>query len=155
MKKIAIGCDHGGYSLKTEIVPYLEEKGYILTDVGSYSPAAVDYTDIAPKVAELVQSGECELGILLCGTGIGMSILANKYKGIRAAVCTEAFCAEMTRKHNDANIICMGGRVIAPEIAKELCDIFLTTEFEGGRHERRVNAIKAVEDNNFKALKGE
>ncbi len=155
MKKIAIGCDHGGYSLKTEIVPYLEAKGYILTDVGSYSPAAVDYTDIAPKVAELVQSGECELGILLCGTGIGMSILANKYKGIRAAVCTEAFCAEMTRKHNDANIICMGGRVIAPEIAKELCDIFLTTEFEGGRHERRVNAIKAVEDNNFKALKGE
>lgn len=143
---IAIGCDHGGLNLKTAIISYLEKKGIEYKDFGTYTEDSVDYPTFAYKVAKSIQNGECERGILCCGTGIGISIAANKVKGIRAAVCTNEFMAEMTRRHNDANILCMGGRVIDEDFAVKLTDIFLNTEFEGGRHEKRINMIKEIED---------
>ncbi len=143
--KIAIGADHGGYCLKTAIIEYFTEKGIEYTDFGCYSEESVDYAIYAKKVADGVASGEYDKGILCCGTGIGISIAANKVKGIRAAVVTNEFCAEMTRRHNDANILAMGGRVITPEQAVKFTDIFLNTEFEGGRHERRIAQISAIE----------
>ncbi len=144
---IALGCDHGGYCLKEAIIEYLKEKNIEYKDFGCYSEESVDYAVYAKKVAESVASGESEKGILCCGTGIGISIAANKVKGIRAAVCTNEFCAEMTRRHNDANILAMGGRVIDTETAVKLTDIFLNTEFDGGRHTRRINQITAIENN--------
>ena len=144
--KIAIGADHGGFCLKEAINKYLDEKGIEYTDFGCYSEDSVDYALYAKKVAEGVASGEFDKGILCCGTGIGISIAANKVKGIRAAVVTNEFCAEMTRRHNDANILAMGGRVITPEQAVKFTDIFLNTEFEGGRHERRIAQIAAIEN---------
>ena len=144
--KIAIGSDHGGFCLKEAINKYLDEKGIEYTDFGCYSEDSVDYALYAKKVAEGVASGEFDKGILCCGTGIGISIAANKVKGIRAAVVTNEFCAEMTRRHNDANILAMGGRVITPEQAVKFTDIFLNTEFEGGRHERRIAQIAAIEN---------
>lgn len=147
---IALGADHGGYNLKEAIKKYLDSKKIAYKDFGTYDENSVNYAPYAYKVATAVTSGACEKGILCCGTGIGISIAANKVKGIRAAVCTNAFCAEMTRRHNDANIMAMGGRVISPEQAVELTEIFLNTPFEGGRHAERIAQIAAIEEGTFK-----
>ena len=144
---IAIGCDHGGFILKNMLVDHLKEKGYEIVDCGSYDGGPVDYPDIAKKVCAAVREGEAEKGILVCGTGIGMSIAANKHKGIRAAVCSEHFSARYTRLHNDTNVLCLGARVIGGGLACELVDIFLNTPFEGGRHQTRVDKITAIENN--------
>ena len=143
---IAIGSDHGGYLLKEEIKQHLEEKGYDFKDLGTDSTASCDYPVYAEKVCNAIQSGECERGILVCGTGIGMSMCANKCKGIRAAVCGDHFSAEFTRKHNNANVLCLGARVIGSGVAMQLVDIFLTTEFEGGRHEKRIEMMMELEN---------
>lgn len=142
---IAIGSDHGGYLLKEEIKKHLEEKGYEFKDFGTDSTASCDYPVYAEKVCRAIQSGECEKGILVCGTGIGMSMCANKCKGIRAAVCGNHFSAEFTRRHNNANVLCLGARVIGSGVAMQLVDIFLTTEYEGGRHEKRVEMMMELE----------
>ena len=143
--KIAIGADHGAVELKEILRDYLKEKGYDVTDCGTYDLNSVDYPDIALKTAKLVVSKECEKGILLCGTGIGISIAANKVKGIRAALCTNEYCAKMSRNHNNANILCMGARVTGVELAKSILDTFLREEFEGGRHQVRVDKIMNLE----------
>lgn len=143
---IAIGSDHGGYLLKEEIKKHLEEKGYEFKDFGTDSTASCDYPVYAEKVCRAIQSGECEKGILVCGTGIGMSMCANKCKGIRAAVCGDHFSAEFTRRHNNANVLCLGARVIGSGVAMQLVDIFLTTEYEGGRHEKRVEMMMELEN---------
>ena len=142
---IAIGCDHGGFELKEAIAAHLKERGIEYHDFGIYENHSVDYPDIAALVAKAVQSGEAERGILICGTGIGMSLAANKFKGIRAAACSETFSAQYTRLHNDSNILCLGGRVIGPGVALEMVDLFLDTAFEGGRPQRRVDMISALE----------
>lgn len=141
---IAIGCDHAAVNLKKAVIQYLEEKNIAYQNFGSDGQPC-DYPDVAEAVAQKVVSGEAEKGILLCGTGVGMSMAANKVKGIRAAVCNDCFSTRYTRKHNDANILCMGERVIGTGLALELVEIFLTTEFEGGRHERRVQKITELE----------
>lgn len=143
--KIAIGCDHGGLEHKNAISEHLKERGFEVTDFGIYEQVSVDYPEIAVKVAGSVASKENELGILVCGTGIGMSLAANKVKGIRAAVLSDHFSAKYTRLHNDANILCLGGRVIGMGTALELVDIFVDTKFEGGRHQKRVDMITALE----------
>ncbi len=143
---IALGCDHGGFDLKNAIKAYLEENDIPYRDFGCMTPESIDYPPIAAAVAHSITGGECEKGILCCGTGIGMSIAANKVKGIRASVCTNEFCTEMTRRHNNANILCLGGRVIDEAMAVKLAQIFLTTPFDGGRHLNRVNLIKKIED---------
>ena len=143
---IALGCDHGGLALKNAVKQYLEENQIPYRDFGTMTEDSIDYAPVAVQVARCVAGGGSEKGILCCGTGIGMSIAANKVKGIRASVCTDAFCAEMTRRHNNSNILCMGGRVITPEQAVELTRIYLATPFDGGRHERRVNQIAEIEN---------
>lgn len=145
---IALGCDHGGFAIKEAIKKYLDESGIDYNDFGTYSEESVDYPVYAKKVADAVASGECEKGVLCCGTGIGISIAANKVKGIRAAVVTNEFCAEMTRRHNDANIIAMGGRVISEEQAVKFTKIFLETPFDGDRHIKRVQMITDIENEN-------
>ena len=150
---LAIGSDHGGYELKEEVKKHLQEKGYEIKDFGTYSTESVDYPDFALPVAEAVASGECEKGILICSTGIGISISANKVNGIRAAVCSEPYTAEMTRRHNDANILCMGGKMIGVNMGLKITDTFLETEFEGGRHQRRVNKIADIEKKQFEKAK--
>ena len=147
---IALGCDHGGYNLIVAIKKYLDEKGIEYKDFGTYCTDSVDYPIYAYKVATAVTSGECDCGILCCGTGIGISIAANKVKGIRAAVVNNAFGAEMTRRHNHANILCMGGRVTTEDEAVKYTDIFLNTPEEGGRHDNRLAMVKAIEDGTFK-----
>ncbi|NLG93530.1 MAG: ribose 5-phosphate isomerase B [Clostridiales bacterium] len=142
---IALGADHGGLQLKEAIKKYLENENIEYKDFGTFDEASVDYAPIAAKVAHCIINGEAERGILCCGTGIGMSIAANKVKGIRASVCSDAYCTEMTRRHNNANILCLGGRVIDEAKAVELARIFLQTEFEGGRHQRRLDEIAAIE----------
>ena len=142
---IALGCDHGGYELLQKIKAHLDELGIQYRDFGTYSTESCDYPEFAEKAARAVVSGECERGVLVCGTGIGMSIAANKIDGIRAARCTDCFSAEMTRRHNDANILCLGERVTGPGLALMITDIFLNTEFEGGRHQRRIDAVTALE----------
>ena len=144
--KIAIGCDHGGLEHKNAIAEHLKERGFEVKDFGIYEQASVDYPDIAVKVCDSIVNGECERGILVCGTGIGMSIAANKVKGIRAAACSEHFSAKYTRLHNNSNVICLGGRVIGVGTAIELADLFVDTEFEGDRHQRRVDKITAIEN---------
>ena len=144
--KIAIGCDHGGFEHKNAIAEHLMENGYTVEDFGIYEQTSVDYPDIAEKLSKSVASGENELGILVCGTGIGMSIAANKVKGIRAAACSDHYSARYTRLHNNANVLCLGGRVIGIGTAIELADIFVKTEFEGGRHQRRIDKITALEN---------
>ena len=136
--KIALGCDHGGLEIKNAIIEDLKNKGVECIDFGTTTTDSVDYPDYAKKVCAAVQSGECLLGILCCGTGIGMSMTANKQKGIRAAVLSDAFSAEMTRRHNNANVLCLGGRVIDSAKAVELANIFLNTPYEGGRHDKRI-----------------
>ncbi|MBQ5565343.1 MAG: ribose 5-phosphate isomerase B [Clostridia bacterium] len=143
---IALGADHGGYRLKEAVKKYLEEKNIEYIDYGCYSEESVNYAVYAQKVANDVANGKCEKGILCCGTGIGISMAANKVKGIRAAVVTNEFCAEMTRRHNDANILAMGGRVIDCETAVKLTDIFLNTPFDGGRHAERIAQIAQIEN---------
>ena len=140
--KIAIGSDHGGFEYKASIIKALQFKGYDVVDMGTYSPESCDYPIIAKKVARAVAKGDFEKGILVCGTGIGMSMAANKVKGIRAAVCGDTFSARATRAHNNANILCLGQRVVGEGLALDIVDIWLTTKFEGGRHERRVNMIE-------------
>ncbi|WBY64770.1 ribose 5-phosphate isomerase B [Thermocaproicibacter melissae] len=142
---IALGADHGGYKLKEAIKKYLDENKIKYTDFGTNDETSVDYAPIAAKVAHFVADGKAEKGILCCGTGIGMSIAANKVKGIRAAVCANAYCAEITRHHNDSNILCLGGRVINEEQAVEFTRLFLEAPFDGGRHQRRVDEIAAIE----------
>ena len=140
---IALGSDHGGYELKQEIISHLESKGIAYRDYGSFSPEPADYPEYAHIVAHVVVNGECEKGILICGTGIGISIAANKVKGIRAAVCTDCFTAEATRLHNDANILALGGRVVGPGLALKIVDTFLNTPFSGEeRHSRRISKIE-------------
>ncbi|MGF7183941.1 ribose 5-phosphate isomerase B [Desulfitispora alkaliphila] len=143
--KIAIGSDHGGFHLKKEIIKLLEEQGRDYKDFGTYSEDSVDYPDISLKVAESVQSGEFDRGILICGTGIGIGIAANKMAGIRAALCHDTFSAQASRQHNNANILTMGERVIGPGVAKEIVKFWLDTEFEGGRHTRRIDKIGLME----------
>ncbi len=146
---IALGADHGGFLLKEAIKKYLDQKGISYYDFGTNSSESVDYAPFGEKVAYAVANGEAEKGILCCGTGIGISIAANKIKGIRAAVVTNAFCAKATREHNDANILCMGGRVITEQEAVEFTDIFLNTAFEGGRHQRRIDQIATIEQSSL------
>jgi len=143
--KIAIGCDHGGYLLKQDILIWLEEHNIDFEDVGCYSTESVDYPMYGEKVGRMVASGQCDKGIVICTTGIGISIAANKVKGIRACCCSDTFSARMTRAHNDANILTFGERVVGQGLAMELVDAFLTTEFEGGRHQRRVDLITKLE----------
>lgn len=143
---IAIGSDHGGFSLKKEIIKHLEEKGIEYKDFGTYTEESCDYPVYGEAVGRAVASGECEKGIIICGTGIGISISANKVKGVRAALCGDCFSAEFTRRHNDANVLAMGERVLGPGLALKIVDIFLSTEFEGGRHARRVGLISDIEN---------
>ena len=146
---IALGCDHGGLDIKNAVIKYLEENNIEYKDYGCYTTDSVDYPEYAYKVATVVASGEAELGILCCGTGIGISMAANKVKGIRAAVVSNEFCAEMTRRHNNANILCMGGRVSTEEEAVKYADIFLNTPFQCDRHTKRVDMITAIENGTF------
>lgn len=140
---LAIGCDHGGYELKKEIMKHLEDRGIAYKDFGCDSTEAVDYPVYARKVTDAITSGECENGILICGTGIGISIAANKVKGIRAALCTDCFTAEATRQHNDANILALGGRVVGPGLALKIVDTFLDTPFSNAeRHRNRIALIE-------------
>ena len=143
--KIAIGCDHGAYELKEEMVKYLTAKGIECEDVGTYSKDSVHYPIYAKAVCESVQKKNCDYGILLCSTGIGMSMAANKYKGIRAALCGDTYSAKYTRLHNNANVLCIGALVTGTGLAKEIADIFLSTEFEGGRHQTRVDMVMEIE----------
>ncbi len=146
--KIAIGCDHGGFVLKDAILSYLDQAGIDYVDYGCFDESSVDYPDYAAKVAKAVQSKQADKGILMCGTGIGITIAANKFKGIRAAVVTNEFCARATAQHNDANILGLGGRVVSPEEAVKLVDLWLNTPFEGGRHQRRLDKIAEIEEQN-------
>ena len=143
--KIAIGCDHGGYLLKQDIMIWLEENDYEFEDFGCYNTESVDYPVYAEKVARAVASGECEKGIVICTTGIGVSMAANKVKGIRCALCDDSYSAEMTRRHNDANVLAMGAGIIGPNMAKKITEVFLTTAFEGGRHARRVGLLDNIQ----------
>ncbi len=142
---IGIGCDQGGFELKNHIIKHLEELGVEYHDYGVYSEESVDYPDCAKPVCEAVISGQCDRGILICGTGIGISIAANKYKGIRAALCSDVYSAKMAKEHNNAQIICLGGRVTGRELAFMIVDTWLNTEFAGGRHQRRIDKIHAAE----------
>ena len=143
---IAIGSDHGGFALKQEIMKHLEERKLEYIDFGTYSSDSCDYPQYGAAVGRAVASGSCERGILICGTGIGISISANKIHGVRAALCGDCFSAEMTRRHNDANIVALGARVVGPGLALKIVDTFLDTEFEGGRHARRVEQMMALEE---------
>ena len=143
---IALGSDHAGLSLKKEIAAHLEELGYETKDYGTYTTDSCDYPVYGEAVGRAVASGECSLGVLVCGTGIGISMAANKVKGVRAAVCSDTFSAEMTRRHNDANIIAVGARVVGSGLALAIVDAFLGAEFEGGRHARRVALMTDIEE---------
>ena len=144
---IALGSDHGGFQLKEEIKGHLTAIGMEFRDFGTLDGASCDYPDIAEAVAKAVASGEYDRGLLFCGTGIGISIAANKVKGIRAACCSDCFSAKYTRLHNRANILCLGGRVVGPGLATDMVDLFLETKFEGGRHEGRIDKIRKIEEN--------
>ena len=147
--KIALGNDHAGTGLKFIVKERLEKQGYEVINLGTDDTASVDYPDYAKKVASAVKSGEAELGILICGTGVGMSIAANKFRGIRASLCGDCFSAEMTRRHNDSNILCLGARVTGSDLALRIVDIYLKTPFEGGRHSARVAKIKEIENEEY------
>ena len=144
--KIAIGNDHAALELKNHIVDYLVKEGHEVVNFGTDTPASTDYPIDGARVAHAVANGECERGIVICGTGIGISISANKVKGIRCALCSEPVSAKLTRQHNDANVLAMGARIIGPAMAEEIVHTFLTTEFEGGRHSRRVDLITKLEN---------
>lgn len=142
---IAVGSDHAGYSLKESIIQYLKENNYQVKDLGTCDSCSVDYPDFGQAVAEAVSSGECEKGIIICGTGIGISISANKVPGIRAALCTDTYMAKLSREHNDANILAIGERVVGPGLALDIVETWLKTEFLGGRHKTRVEKIHQIE----------
>lgn len=150
MTKVAVGCDHGGIVLKDSVVNALSELGAQVVDKGCFSTDSVDYPEFGLKVAEAVASGECDCGVLMCGTGIGISITANKVKGIRAAVCTNTYMAQLTKNHNNANIISLGGRVVSPQEAADIVKAWYSAEYEGGRHQRRLDMIADVEEKYFK-----
>ncbi|NLH51069.1 MAG: ribose 5-phosphate isomerase B [Myxococcales bacterium] len=143
--RLVIACDHGGLALKNTLKEMLAGSGHELLDIGTHTEESVDYPDFGKLAAEMVAGGEVERGILICGTGIGMSITANKVRGIRAALCTNEFMAKMARRHNDANMLVLGGRVLGDELAKEIVAAFLATGFDGGRHEKRLQKIAALE----------
>ena len=143
--KIAMGCDHGGYALKEDIKNLLTGKGYEVVDCGTYSTDSCDYPVFGEAAARKVASGECEYGIVICTTGIGISIAANKVRGIRCAHCTDTLSAEMTRRHNDANMLAIGAGITGKNLAERMVEVFLSTEFEGGRHARRVGLLDAIE----------
>ena len=142
--KIAIGADHGGYPLKDAVIAHLKKNGYECMDFGCYSPERCDYPVYGEKVARAVAGGECDLGVLICGTGIGISLAANRVKGIRAAVCSEPYSAQLTREHNNANIICFGARVVGEGTALMIVDSFLNAKFMGGRHAERVAMLDDI-----------
>ena len=144
---LAVACDHGGFEMKQEILKYLNEKEIPYIDYGCDSTQSVDYPVYARKVVHAILDGKCDKGVLICGTGIGISITANRYRGIRAALCSDCFSAEATRQHNDANILAMGGRVVGPGLAVKILDTFLNTPFsEGERHKNRIRMIDEPED---------
>ena len=145
IKKIVMGSDHAGYNLKLKVKAHLESRGFEVLDVGTNSPESCNYTVYAHTLCETIQKGEAPLGILVCGTGIGMSMAANKHKGIRAACCENTFSARMTRMHNNANVLCFGERVIGYGLACDIVDQFVDTAFEGGRHQARVDDINALD----------
>jgi ribose 5-phosphate isomerase B len=148
--RIAVGSDHRGVNLRTKIVDLLRSLGQEVVDVGSYDDQSVDYPDIAALVARKVSKGEVDRGILICGTGLGMTIAANKFPGVRAAPCHDDLTAEMSRRHNDLNVLCLSGDILGARLVDRLVDIWLKTEFEGGRHERRVRKIAELEQLNGK-----
>ena len=143
--KIAIGSDHGGYDLKEQVKGWLQELGHEVEDVGCHGRESCDYPDFGAAAARAVADGRCQRGIVICTTGIGISIAANKVKGIRCALCGDPWSAEMTRRHNDANMLAMGAGVVGPQLARRIVEAFLTHEFEGGRHQRRVDKMMALE----------
>lgn len=143
---IAIGCDHAGVDLKKEIISLLKELHIEYVDFGTDTPESVDYPDFGEKVSQAVSSGKIEKGILICGTGIGMSIVANKFSGIRASLCNDLFTAKMSRLHNDANILVLGGRIVGKDLAREIVKTWVSTPFEGARHCRRLDKISYIED---------
>ena len=147
--KIAIGNDHTAVAMKNHITKYLEEQGHEIINFGTDSEERCDYPIYGKKVADAVASGQCERGILICGTGIGISLAANKVKGIRAAVCSESYSAKLTRLHNDANIIAFGARVVGEATAEAIVDAFIGAEYEGGRHQKRIDMITAIEQGEF------
>ena len=151
MKKIVIGCDHAAVAMKNDVIAHLRDKGFAVEDVGTYTNDSCHYPVYANRVCSKVTGGDAELGILICGTGIGMSIAANKHKGIRAACCSDTFSARLTREHNDANVLCVGARVVGLGLALELVDAFVNAEFEGGKHATRVAMLTAIEDGSFVA----
>ena len=148
-KKITIGSDHAGYSLKIRIIAHLRELGWEVIDKGTDSEASCDFADFADAVCKNIQNGVTELGILICGTGIGMSMVANKHRGIRAAACSDVFSARLTREHNNANVLCFGERVVGYGVACDLVDAFLGATFQGGKHQRRVDQVMAFEKTEF------
>jgi ribose 5-phosphate isomerase B len=143
--KIAMGSDHGGYALKEHLKAYLEGKGHQVEDFGCHSTESCDYPDFGRAAAQAVADGACERGIVVCTTGIGISITANKVRGIRCALCSEPLSAEMTRRHNDANMLALGAGFVGPNLAERIVEVFLSTDFEGGRHQRRVDKVMALE----------
>lgn len=145
--KIAIASDHGGYDYKQELIPYIESLGHQVLDLGCHGPASVDYPDYGILCAQAVAGGQADRGVVICGTGIGISISANKVPGIRCALCTDPVMARLTREHNDANMLAMGGRIIGIELAKGIVQVFLSTEFSGGRHKTRIDKIAQYEAN--------
>ena len=145
IKKITIGCDHAAVALKGKVIEHLKSRGIEAIDMGTYTNDSCDYPNYAHAVCKNVQDGVTELGILICGTGIGMSMAANKHHGIRAAACSDTFSARLTRAHNDANILCFGERVLGPGLALDLVDAFIGTDFEGGKHQRRVDMVMQIE----------
>ena len=142
---LAFASDHGGFALKQELMAHLRQAGVEFEDLGTYTEESCDYPVYAEKLGRAVAAGEYEKGVLICGTGIGVSIAANKIPGIRCALCGDCYSAEMTRRHNDANVLALGGRVVGTELAKRILDTFLSTSFEGGRHQRRIDLITALE----------
>ncbi len=144
--KIVLACDHGGFQLKEAVKEHLVSNGYDITDIGVYNTASVDYPDFGRRAAEMVVGKEADKGIIICGTGIGISIAANKVKGIRCALCTNEYMARMSRLHNNANMLALGERVLGKGVALSLVDTWLATEFEGGRHENRVNKLMDIEN---------
>lgn len=146
MIKVAIGCDHGGFVLRDSVLGTLKRLGAEVVDFGCYDEGSVDYPLYGERVARAVASGECDLGVIMCGTGIGISIAANKVKGVRAAVVTNTYMAKLTKNHNNANIIALGGRVITPAEAEQIVEAWYTAEYEGGRHQRRLDMISAIEE---------
>ena len=144
--KIAMACDHGGFALKEDLRAWLTEQGHEIEDFGCHSTESCDYPDFAGPAAKAVAAGQCQRGIVICTTGIGVSICANKVDGVRCALCSEPWSAEMTRRHNDANVLAMGAGVVGPNLARQIVTNFLNTEFEGGRHQRRVDKMMALEN---------